>query len=429
MEKRIIKSILESGEFKELDVKDMTYLDIDFAKAYGTIRQLHDNGHPINVNTFNVYNQVNGFKYDIDNVEPIDGDIVVALQKINKDRSVELEKQRIKKLADAGEFDKISESITRLQKSSFASVLDFSKLFDTQKAFIDRIKQGLPVDGLYLYNGKEYNNRQFIKFSYLIKYFGKSDYVVISGRPSVGKSSFVLSLANVLAKYGKRGLIFSLEMTNDQLIHRMAIAKSGITNSKLFDTVDRLSEQDYNRYVSGLYEVSQLPLLVVDKPPRDWYSMKQIILEKKDEIDFVVIDHLALIGSFYPDDRESNNTLITNRVSRDIKSLANAIEKPFFVLAQPNRGVGGDKNRGKDLRYQELYMNDLRDSGAIEEDADKIIFLYRHGDPASQVVKDKEKIGRHDIVVKLDKNKEGSLGSVLYEFNASLNRWKELEKE
>ena len=173
--------MLERGELVDLETKDMNYLDLEFSRAYGTIRQLHDNGHPININTFNVYNQVNGFKYDIDNIEPIDGDIVVALQKINKDRSIELEKHRIKQLADAGEFDKISESITRLKKSNVGNVLDFSKLFDSQKAFVDRIKQGLPVDGLYLYNGKEYNNRQFIKFSYLIKYFGKSDYVVISG--------------------------------------------------------------------------------------------------------------------------------------------------------------------------------------------------------------------------------------------------------
>ena len=429
MEKRIIRSMLEIGEYVKLDTKDMNYLDLEFSRAYGTIKQLHDNGHPINLNTFNVYNQVNGFKYSVDDIKPIDGDLVVALQKINKDKSVELEKHRIKQLADAGEFDKITDSINRLKKSSVGNVLDFSKLFDSQKAFVDRIKQGLPVDGLYLYNGKEYNNRQFIKFSYLIKYFGKSDYVVISGRPSVGKSSFALGLVNVFSKYGKRGLIFSLEMTNDQLIHRMAIAKSGITNSKLFDTTSKLSEEDYNRYISGLHEISLLPIKVVDKPPRDWVSMKQIIMEHKDEIDYVVIDHLALIGSFYPDEKESNNTLITNRVSRDIKSLANQIEKPFFVIAQPNRGVGGDKNRGKDLRYQELFMNDLRDSGAIEEDADKVILLYRHGDPNSDEVKAKEQIGRHDIVVKLDKHRAGSLGSVIYEFNASLNRWKEIEKE
>ena len=173
----------------------------------------------------------------------------------------------------------------------------------------------------------------------------------------------------------------------------------------------------------ALKEVSELPIKVIDKPPTNWLAMKDIIIEHKDEIDYVIIDHLNIIASY--DGAEYNNAnLMIGKITGDMKRLARDIGVPIILLTQFSRAVGAGSR--KDDRYLEPgFMRDLRDSGSIEQDADKILLLYRKDE--KQEIRDVyERNGSFKVVCKIEKNRSGSTGKVEYMFYANMNRWKEV---
>ena len=432
MEQHLIYKMIQGVELN-LTQKDLTLLSPDFIRYYRLINKMKTQHTEVTMDNLEINAILEEITIDLDfpkeNKRLPDSKLEQATRLyINKLEKQEDADKMVRLISEhrAGDH-KALESLktivdSNITKANDSTVLELNEVMSEQIEWINNIRSGKDLDGVYLYSENKRKLDQFMKLSYRLKYIEKSDLVVVAGRPSVGKTAFSLALANNFAQNGYKGMFFSLEMTNAQLMHRMATAKSGISNNKFYDTRTPLSDRDYSEYMLALKEVSELPIKVIDKPPTNWLAMKDIIIEHKDEIDYVIIDHLNIIASY--DGAEYNNAnLMIGKITGDMKRLARDIGVPIILLTQFSRAVGAGSR--KDDRYLEPFMRDLRDSGSIEQDADKILLLYRKDE--KQEIRDVyERNGSFKVVCKIEKNRSGSTGKVEYMFYANMNRWKEV---
>jgi replicative DNA helicase len=221
--------------------------------------------------------------------------------------------------------------------------------------------------------------------------FHKSELIVIAGRPSHGKTAFAMNIAsNAALKYNKKVAIFSLEMSYKELIYRLLASVLRVDGKKLKlgrlqgHEWDRVA-QDFGKLKSDIFidDSSELSILEIRAKAR---RMKQEF-----NIDMIVVDYLQLVRG---QDSAERRDLEVAYVSRGLKALAKELEIPVIACAQLNRGV---EQRGKEKKPQ---LSDLRESGAIEQDADMIIFVNRpiigmkieHTDPNFDEIKRKAEI-------------------------------------
>ena len=433
MQKTIIYQMLKGDEVN-LDTNTLSFFDVQFKNWYNAIQTAKEleweitkenvelAGHYKNVILDPTYPQ-DEMPFEVSTQGLVNRYIKEYEEKVltNNLKNLLLEYEKTK---NPDVLERINR-LTSLKKKETVKAVPLANYENEQLAFVERIRNREPLDGVYLY--KYGHTQQFKQLSKVLHVIAPSDLVIIAGRPSVGKTSFALSIANALGKNGYKGIFFSLEMTNAQLLNRLAMAKSGIPSNRLYGETVEINA--INEYVKGLKEVSQLPLLVVDNIPNTWLDIKNLIKAHAHEIDYIMIDYLGLISSFDGKDYNQPTHTIVSNISRDMKLLAKELGKPIISLAQFNRNVGSDSKKGgrDDDRYAEPFMRDLRDSGSIEQDADKMIFLYRKYE--EKTIREKhEANGIYTINVKIEKNRGGSTKILEYEFNGALQRWKEVEK-
>ena len=310
----------------------------------------------------------------------------------------------------------------KLNTTVNSAIVGIKEYYEEQSKFFDDIVNKETLNGLVLYGNNKKSTKQFMGLSNIIKRIAPTDFVVIGARPSVGKTSFALALMNALYKNGYKPLFISLEMTNGELLQRMASSKAGLSYDLMLSPEATLTPEQIGSYKSGLFEASGMDIKVIDRPPTSWLEMKQLIIERKDEIDYVVIDHLHIIST-YDGQPNSNKNQMYGDISRDMKFFARDYKIPIIVLAQLSREVRS-VGRKLDPTYVEPNMTDIRDSGNIEQDADKIMFLYRE-DQGKERNPLHAEYGNFPIVLKVDKNRAGKQGKVKYNFQAKTGRWSE----
>lgn len=200
--------------------------------------------------------------------------------------------------------------------------------------------------------------------------FQKSDLIILAARPSMGKTAFTLQIAgNVAINYKKPTAFFSLEMTTIQLMQRLISSETEIMAEKI--KTGKLDSLDWDVINSKSVAISQAPLYIDDTPALTILELraKTTRLKQKYSIELVVIDYLQLmLGA--KENRGNREQEISN-ISRSLKALAKDLDIPIIVLSQLSRAVetrGGNK---------QPILSDLRESGAIEQDADLVMFLYR----------------------------------------------------
>lgn len=200
------------------------------------------------------------------------------------------------------------------------------------------------------------------------------DMIVLGARPSVGKSAFLGLLSMNMAKNGRKVGIISLEMSNAKIAGRLAALDTGVDFATLYRGLaideamqERLYQQIGNR-------TAQLPIFVSDKTQVSMPEIKAkaMKLKHKEGCDILFIDYLQLVDSSGYGNKNSNRENEVRQMSRGCKLMAKELDIPVVVLAQLNREVTGRKG---DDRYPKL--SDLRESGAIEQDADVVMFLHR----------------------------------------------------
>ena len=225
----------------------------------------------------------------------------------------------------------------------------------------------------------------------------KSDLLLIAARPAMGKTSFALNIClNVAKKYKKTVAMFSLEMSREQLAMRLLSGESFVDSQKM--ATGKLSEDEWAKLCMASAALSQTDIRIDDNAAITVAEMNAK-LRRLDNLGLVIIDYLQLMtGSGYGKNSD-NRVNVVSDISRALKIMAKELNVPVICLSQLSRGPEGRTD-------QRPMLSDLRESGAIEQDADEVLFLYRddYYNPDSE-----EKNVAECIV---SKNRHGEIGTV-----------------
>lgn len=198
-----------------------------------------------------------------------------------------------------------------------------------------------------------------------------SDLIIVAARPSIGKTAFCLNIArNAAVVTGKTSLIFSLEMAKEQLAMRLLAAESAVDSQRLRSGA--LEDEDWHRLSGALARLSEAPIFIDDTPNIPLLDLRARArrLRAEQGLDLLIIDYLQLMQLHGRAGRGDNRQQEIAELSRSMKSLARELRVPVVALSQLSRAV----EQRQDKRPM---LSDLRESGAIEQDADVVMFLYR----------------------------------------------------
>ena len=225
---------------------------------------------------------------------------------------------------------------------------------------------------------------------------GNSDLVLIGARPGMGKTSFALNIAtNVAQMSGKNVCIFSLEMSAEQLVTRIISSEAMIDSYAL--RTGKLDNKNWQDIAATTTKLAGCNILIDDTAGITVTGMKAK-LRRVQNLGLVVVDYLQLMQS---DRRTDNRVQEVGDISRGLKLMAKELNVPVICCAQLSRGPESRTDKRP-------MLSDLRDSGAIEQDADTVIFLYRDEYYDNKAAKDE--VGRAEVIVA--KNRHGSLGNI-----------------
>lgn len=257
----------------------------------------------------------------------------------------------------------------------------------------------------------------FDKLDDLTAGFHRSDFIILAGRPSMGKTAIALSIARNAAVDHKIPVgIFSLEMANHQLAMRLLCAEARV-DSHLLRT-GRLSMTDWPKLSLAVGKLASAPLFIDDSPSLGILELraKARRLKVEKNIGMIIIDYLQLVqGSASSENRQQE----ISAISRSLKALAKELDIPVLALSQLSRAV---ESRGGDKRPM---LSDLRESGAIEQDADLVIFIYRP--EVYQILYDEENNSLEGIAeIIIGKQRNGPTGTVKLAFIDDYARFENL---
>jgi replicative DNA helicase len=236
-----------------------------------------------------------------------------------------------------------------------------------------------------------------------------TDLIILAARPSVGKTAFALNLARCAALHATKPTpiaFFSLEMSAGQLVQRILSAESEIWLEKI--ARGKLEEHEMKQlYAKGIQKLSQAPIFIDDTAALNIFELRAKCrrLKNKHNVGLIIIDYLQLMSGT-GENRNGNREQEISRISRDLKGLAKELQVPIIALSQLSRAVESRKEGNKMPQ-----LSDLRESGAIEQDADMVMFLYRpeYYDITSNEMGESNKGETH---VRIAKHRNGSLETI-----------------
>ena len=237
--------------------------------------------------------------------------------------------------------------------------------------------------------------------------FQNGDLIILAARPSLGKSAFALNLAKNMAQLNNQySVIFSLEMPENQLVQRMISAHGDIAGDKLRDGRINGNTQ-WNELNTTAHEIQQLPIIIDDSSTLTMSEIFSKCRKIKNEkgLGVVIIDYLQLLSSTQ---RGRSREQEVAEIARDLKELARELNVPVIALSQLSRRV-------EQREEKRPILSDLRESGAIEQDADIVAFLHR------EEYYDEEETNIQVMEVILRKHRNGALGTVKLLFKKSSN--------
>ena len=241
-----------------------------------------------------------------------------------------------------------------------------------------------------------------------------SDLVIVAARPSMGKTAFAVNMVEHAVMTGGSVLVFSMEMPSDQIVMRMLSSLGRIDQTRL--RTGDLKDEDWDRFASAVSQLKDKKLYIDDTAaltPGDVRSRARRVARETGGLDMVMVDYLQLMRT--AKDSENRATEISE-ISRSLKALAKEMKCPVVALSQLNRQL--------ESRPDKRPMNsDLRESGAIEQDADVILFIYR-----DEVYNENtEDLGIAEIII--GKQRNGPIGKVRLKFTGNLTKFEDLAHE
>lgn len=258
----------------------------------------------------------------------------------------------------------------------------------------------------------------FARLDKLTSGWQRSDLVILAARPSMGKTAFVLSMArNMAVDHNRPVAFFSLEMSSIQLVNRLIIGETQLPSDKI--RTGRLENYEWEQLEYKVKDLEQAPIYVDDTPALSIFEFraKARRLKQKYDIQAIVIDYLQLMtGSKDSGSREQE----VSNISRSLKSVAKELDIPIIALSQLNRSV---EMRSGNKRPQ---LSDLRESGAIEQDADLVLFIHRPEYYGIDVDEEGNSLkGIAEIIIA--KHRNGATGDVHLKFIREFAKFVDLE--
>ncbi|HFD38427.1 MAG TPA: replicative DNA helicase, partial [Anaerolineae bacterium] len=240
----------------------------------------------------------------------------------------------------------------------------------------------------------------------------RSDMVILAARPSVGKTSLALSFAhNAAKKYNQRVAFFSLEMSSEQVVQRLIAAETGINSQRL--RRGEIEEHEWNRFIKATNDLAETHFYIDDTPGVSAMELrtKARRLHAEVGLDLIIVDYLQLMRG---DHRSENRVQEISAISRSLKALARELNVPLLALSQLSRGVESRTDKRP-------ILSDLRESGALEQDADVVMFIYRD----EMYNENTEWPNIADIIIA--KHRNGPTGTVQLYFKKELAQFLEAE--
>ena len=261
----------------------------------------------------------------------------------------------------------------------------------------------------------------FSKLDKLTSGWQKSDLIICAARPGMGKTAFALTMArNIAIEHNMGVAVFSLEMSSEQLVNRLISSESEIEAGKL--RKGDLAEHEWIQLHSKIKGLSKAPIFIDDTPAISVFELraKARRLVKKHSIKMIIIDYLQLMTA---GGKGGNREQEISTISRSLKGIAKELGIPVMALSQVNRALEQRSGVGS----KRPMLSDLRESGAIEQDADIVTFIYRPQYYKIQEWEDGEScLGQAEIIVA--KHRNGGLGDVRLKFKAQFAKFSDLDE-
>ena len=328
---------------------------------------------------------------------------------------------------------------SEIQGRAFDDSSDVDKLLDFSESELFSVAQGhikkeaapmnvLVKDALKLINeaSKRKDNLSgapsgFTKLDRLTSGWQKSDLIIIAARPSMGKTAFVLSMArNMAVDHNKSVAIFSLEMSAIQLVNRMIVGEAEITSDKI--KTGNLSKEEMERLDYRIKRLEDARIFIDDTPAISIFELRAKCrrLSRQHDIDVIIIDYLQLMSG--TQETKGNREQEVSAISRSLKGIAKELNLPVIALSQLNRSV---EVRTGSKRPQ---LSDLRESGAIEQDADMVAFIHRP--EKYNILQDDEGNSLKGVAeIILAKHRNGALGDIMLKFVSDYAKFVELDDD
>ncbi len=239
-----------------------------------------------------------------------------------------------------------------------------------------------------------------------------SDLIILAARPGIGKSAMALNIAANAARQGVTVGIFSLEMSNDQIVDRLIAANAGIDLWRL--RTGRIETQDFENIQNTLGELSKSPIFIDDAASTNILQMRAMArrLQAREGLGLLIVDYLQLMQ---PRVMSDNTVRQITEISRSLKVLARELNVPVLALSQLSRAV--------ERRIPSVpILADLRDSGSLEQDSDVVLFIYREKDPDTKNYKSESQI----IIAK---HRNGPVGQIKLMFDDARVTFRTMERE
>lgn len=389
-------------------------------EIYKAILALHTQGKPVDLMS------VTTWLYDHELLAKVGGQSKLAelvertVSAVNVDRYAALvvDKYLRRQLIQAG---------NDIVELGYETSIELETVFDQaeQKIFSltqKRPQQGLvPISETLIQTFQEIETRQegaalpgisseFYDLDVMTGGFQRSDLIIVAGRPSMGKTSFAVGIArNIAEKFPVA--IFSLEMSKEQLVQRLLASEAGIESNYL--RTGRISQNQWGDLSRALGTLSELPMYIDDTANQTVMQMRSQVrrlqAEQGEKLGLVLIDYLQLMEGSGSDNRVQE----LSKITRSLKGLARELQVPVIALSQLSRGVEARTNKRP-------MMSDLRESGAIEQDSDLIIMLYRD----EYYSPDTPDRGIAEVII--TKHRNGPTGVVKLLFDPQFTRFRNL---
>lgn len=287
---------------------------------------------------------------------------------------------------------------------------DFAPIKEVVMSAVDRIDE--------LYNKKGGITgiaTGFIDFDHLTSGLQPSDLILIAARPSMGKTALVLNMAQHVAIREKKAVaFFSLEMSKEQLVQRMLCSEASIDSSRL--RIGELEDNDWEKLIWAADSLSRAEIFIDDTPGITVMEMraKARRLKVEHNLQLIVIDYLQLMQGSGKKSGENRQQELSD-ISRSLKALARELNVPVIALSQLSRSV-------ESRQIKRPMLSDLRESGALEQDADLVAFLYRED------YYDKETENKNITELIIAKHRNGPVDTVKLFFHKQFTRFANLAK-